>query len=481
MVEGPGCTHNGEKLRMMVGSQVVGVAGAAANCIAMAIRGRVLVDVITLGKQLWMIFQEAPGVAATTAETAVRCHFGMAGSLQCGASSQLLGPSSFNKKLTVLIRFQAGEVRVHDSTAALGEAAAARATFHSMRARDVCSSSFDFDAALAAILRAPADWMVADVLLDQHFLPGVGNIIKNEAIHRAATDPRHHMSALSREAVAQVVHEARAFSLAWCRGHRQPPCKVYNRMQCADCDGPVSFCKLGAVGAPRPTFWCQALCGGRHATANATGKRKRGAHPLPTVAPLHRNPWAAAARVTARPVADDTPPAEAPPVAAPLGVGVAVAAVTTPQVAPQAAAQVAPQVAAQAAPQVAAQAAARSAALAVVTAPAAASSTRPVCVLHGAGKVALRRVRKAGPNQGRLFYSCRGHGCELFKWADADFFPRCACPDAPIAGLRVSKKQDTGGRWFFGCRRDAKARCEHFAWAPANVATRLGGLLNPLT
>ena len=103
-------------------------------------------------------------------------------------------------------------------------------------------------------------------------------------------------------------------------------------------------------------------------------------------------------------------------------------------------------------------------------------------MLHGARQIALRRVRKAGANEGRLFYSCRGQGCEVFKWADeGGLFPRCACANAPIAGLRVSKKQESGGRWFFGCRRDAKTRCGHFAWAPADVAQQLGGLLTPLT
>ena len=108
------------------------------------------------------------------------------------------------------------------------------------------------------------------------------------------------------------------------------------------------------------------------------------------------------------------------------------------------------------------------------------SAARPLCRQHGRRLLALRRVRKAGSNQGRLFYACRGRGCELFEWADRAF-PRCTCSDGPLAGLRVSKTQESGGRWFFGCRRSAVERCGHFAWAPADVAQRLGGLLNPLT
>ena len=99
---------------------------------------------------------------------------------------------------------------------------------------------------------------------------------------------------------------------------------------------------------------------------------------------------------------------------------------------------------------------------------------------HGTRQIALRRVRKHGANEGRLFYGCRSTGCTYFLWADSGF-PRCACASAPIAGLRVSKREQSGGRWFFGCRRDATARCSHFSWAPLDMAQRLNGLLSPLT
>ena len=73
MVEGPGCTRNGEKLRRsVVGHRVVGVAGGAGPRVAPSIRGKVLIDAMTLGKQLWMIFGDETG--GRGAEVAVRCH-----------------------------------------------------------------------------------------------------------------------------------------------------------------------------------------------------------------------------------------------------------------------------------------------------------------------------------------------------------------------------------------------------------------------
>eukprot|EP00966_Prymnesium_polylepis_P226732 5245785-Prymnesium_polylepis.1 len=169
MVEGPGCTRNGEKLHAsVVGQRAVGVAGSAAGCVAVAIRGRRLVDVQTLGKQLWMIFASD---LAGGAETAVRCHFGMAGSLHCG-KPQTPPDSHGRKQLTLLILFESGEVRVHDSTAVLGDAPSARESVRDARVRDVCGPLFDADAARSAVANAPVDRMIADVLLDQSVLPG---------------------------------------------------------------------------------------------------------------------------------------------------------------------------------------------------------------------------------------------------------------------------------------------------------------------
>lgn len=450
MVEGPGCTHNGEKLRkVVVGKRVVGVAGSAASIVADAIRGRTLVASITLGKQLWMIF----AAEGCESETAVRCHFGMAGSLHCDC------PPSGRKQLTLLIRFEpACEVRVHDSSAVLADARSAREAVRTMCTRDVCSPSFDIDAAVSAVARSPAERMIADVLLDQSVLPGCGNIIKNEALHRAAVDPRSALRTLQSEQLSAAVREVRSFAAAWCRAGRQPPCHVYNRTTCVDCGGAVAMCKLGA-GTPRPTFWCTALCGGKHTPvsgAAVVGKRKRSDGTA--AAPRHSDPWAAAAAsAVARP-----PAAGAAPSFADSGTAAARAAPALASVTARAALAPAP-------------------APASVTARAA--STRPRCALHGARHITLRRVRKAGANQGRLFYSCRCQGCsEVFVWAD-EAFPRCACANAspPLAGLRVSKQQQSGGRWFFGCRRDASTRCAYFAWAPPEVAQGFDGLLSPLT
>lgn len=49
-----------------------------------------------------------------------------------------------------------------------------------MEALDICSPKFSFSQAVEGVKRE-SERMLCDVLLDQAVLPGVGNIIKNEA------------------------------------------------------------------------------------------------------------------------------------------------------------------------------------------------------------------------------------------------------------------------------------------------------------
>eukprot|EP00746_Dinoflagellata_sp_MGD_P130791 gnl/MRDRNA2_/MRDRNA2_64661_c0_seq2.p1 gnl/MRDRNA2_/MRDRNA2_64661_c0~~gnl/MRDRNA2_/MRDRNA2_64661_c0_seq2.p1 ORF type:complete len:157 (-),score=12.20 gnl/MRDRNA2_/MRDRNA2_64661_c0_seq2:43-513(-) len=103
------------------------------------------------------------------------------------------------------------------------------------------------------------------------------------------------------------------------------------------------------------------------------------------------------------------------------------------------------------------------------------------CVKHGNRNLALKRVRKQGANNSRLFFTCRSAGCSFFQWADTHF-PRCSCHLQPCAVLRVSKKEGSGGRWFFACRgASANQRCNYFMWASASQLQPLQGLLSPLT
>merc|ERR1719192_2510268 len=55
--------------------------------------------------------------------------------------------------------------------------------------------------------------IVADVVMDQQIMPGVGNIIKNEGCFDAAVNPLTKIKDLTREHVVHLIKMLRDFSL----------------------------------------------------------------------------------------------------------------------------------------------------------------------------------------------------------------------------------------------------------------------------
>ena len=409
MVEGPGVFRNRAKAATHRGKRVAGLSGARATVVAGAARGRVMVEVLALGKELFLLFASADGGEGT----AIRVHFGMSGSCYVDGAR----PAHNSKTLTLLVVFDgAGSaLRFYDATCAVADASAARAKVAASAARDVCAPAFERAAALAALdanARAAPRRMLADALLDQALLPGCGNIIKTEACARARLDPRRGLATLAADECAAVIGHVRQFSLAWAKGTR-PALVWYNQTLCGACGARLRFCKLGD-DAERPTFWCGACCEAAVAAA-ARGGDDGGASDGDDAVARFFAPRKRAKKT-------DDPPAQA-------------------------------------------------------IERARGCAERFACGAHGAARTSLKRARKQGPNVGRLFFGCRVPACNHFAWADAQF-PKCSCGGAP-ARLRVSKRAESGGRWFFGC--GSERRCNFFAWASDAQLEPLGGLLTPLT
>ena len=84
------------------------------------------------------------------------------------------------------------------------------------------------------------------------------------------------------------------------------------------------------------------------------------------------------------------------------------------------------------------------------------------CPQHGFKNVQIKRVRKADTcNQYRLYLCCKSKGCAMFRWCDT-MFPQCGCGKTSI--LRVSKTQESGGKWFLSCPK-GPCGCGFFEWA----------------
>ena len=128
----------------------------------------------------------------------------------------------------------------------------------------------DFDAAEAVRrLQARGDMTIAEALLDQRALAGIGNVFKSEVLFEGGVEPFVRVATLADHRLSALVDIARrqlAVNVSGAiAGHgrrttgRLAPAEglwVYGRggRPCRRCGTPISFAKQG-VGA-RPTYWC---------------------------------------------------------------------------------------------------------------------------------------------------------------------------------------------------------------------------------
>jgi endonuclease-8 len=124
---------------------------------------------------------------------------------------------------------------------------------------DLLEEPFDAAEALRR-LRDPAraDRSIAEALLDQRALAGIGNEVKNEVLWQARVSPWTPVRALDLVAVAGLVDLAREILRQGAATGRRPR-HVYRRAgrPCPRCRTVLSVAHQG-TDLPRLTFWCPA-------------------------------------------------------------------------------------------------------------------------------------------------------------------------------------------------------------------------------
>lgn len=120
-------------------------------------------------------------------------------------------------------------------------------------------------------LKAMPDALAADALLDQDVFAGVGNIIKNEVLHRIRVHPESRIGDLPPRKLGDLIREARDYSFDFLEWKKQfvlrKHWQVHAKKTCPRDGTPLSFCRhLGK--AQRRAFWCDA-CQRRYGPAPA--------------------------------------------------------------------------------------------------------------------------------------------------------------------------------------------------------------------
>jgi endonuclease-8 len=139
---------------------------------------------------------------------------------------------------------------------------------------DLLAPDFDHEEAMQR-LRARAHESIADALLNQRVMAGIGNVYKSEVLFACGVHPFATVGSLGADALRCLIETARRYLLANVRpslapmttytgrrttGRDNPRDRlwVYGRagLPCRRCGGPVSVKKHGP--AARLTYWCAA-------------------------------------------------------------------------------------------------------------------------------------------------------------------------------------------------------------------------------
>jgi endonuclease-8 len=237
MPEGPSIVILREATEAFVGKRVLRVSGNSRQEIA-RLQGKVLREVRSWGKQFLLGF----------GPFALRIHFGLYGRWRIDEE----GGSPPRLRLD----FARGRfMSFHAASIRFIEGPLEEAYDWSV---DVMAPEWDPKAARAKLRRKPEE-IAADALLDQEVFAGVGNIIKNEVLHRIRVQPESRIGALPSRKLAQLVDEAREYSFDFYRWKKdfvlRKHWQVHAKTICPR-DG-TRLCFRKHLGKrQRRAFWC---------------------------------------------------------------------------------------------------------------------------------------------------------------------------------------------------------------------------------
>jgi endonuclease-8 len=101
--------------------------------------------------------------------------------------------------------------------------------------------------------------IISDILLDQNIFPGVGNIIKNEALYLAKIHPASKIEKLGSEKLLELLEKLREFSILFYRVRKENKrlknfLKAYAKKTCSICNNKINRIRIGE--RKRISYFC---------------------------------------------------------------------------------------------------------------------------------------------------------------------------------------------------------------------------------
>lgn len=228
MPEGPSIFLLTEEIKDFIGKEIIGVRGNSKAGIEKIEDSRIA-DIRSWGKQLLIALDNGH---------IIRIHFMLFGSYSINEKkpnrSERLGLDTNKGEINFYacsVKFLEGDLNTLFDWSA-----------------DVMSDSWDHKAALEKVLRMDKE-LICDVLLYQDIFSGVGNIIKNEVLHRQRVQPQSVVAKIPGDILNNIVKDARDYSfqfLAWKREYvLKKNLLVHNKKTCPNCELPLVKKELG--------------------------------------------------------------------------------------------------------------------------------------------------------------------------------------------------------------------------------------------
>jgi len=213
-MEGPGVLTIADRLAPLVGKRVVSIDGRSRFPLA-GLAGSPVIRIYPVGKLLFLEFPEGT----------LRVHFLMWGRYRLNGEIPGKVP-----KLT--LTFDNGtSLRFYASAIALLSSDEVHGLYDP--SLDPMDPAWDMERAVRLVREKGREW-ICDGLMDQAILPGVGNVIKNEALFSARIRPESPSGCIPKEALRHLLVEIRDFSFTWYRCDQEgksirPHLRIYRK------------------------------------------------------------------------------------------------------------------------------------------------------------------------------------------------------------------------------------------------------------
>jgi len=235
MPEGPSLVIARELCAPFIGNTVTAVAGNSKEDI-LRMAGEKLLDVKTWGKHLLLCFEGFT----------FRIHLLLFGSYLIN-----------EQKATALrlgLKFRKGEINFYNASVKILEGDVN--DYYDWSA-DIMNDEWDPVAAMVKLKKNPLV-MICDALLEQDIFAGVGNIIKNEVLHRVSIHPESLTGKIPEQLLQEMTEQARIYSFEFLEWKKNYVLKqhwlAHTKKTCMRCGS--SLIKKQTGKKKRRSFFC---------------------------------------------------------------------------------------------------------------------------------------------------------------------------------------------------------------------------------